>query len=49
MKEYIPGFEIVSRVVDSVRRLGEQTAFIGNALGSTVDAVRRAIRVRYCG
>src|SRR5271168_1283699 len=37
----IPGSEIVSRVVDSVRSLGEQTAFIGNALGSTVDAVRR--------
>ena len=40
-ERYIPGSEIVSRVVDSVRSLGEQTAFIGNALGSTVDAVRR--------
>ncbi len=31
-ERYIPGTEIVSRVVDSVRSLGEQTAFIGNAL-----------------
>ena len=40
-EKYIPGSEIVGRVVDSVRSLGEQTAFFGNALGSTVDAVRR--------
>ena len=40
-ERYIPGTETVSRVVDSVRSLGEQTAFIGNALVSTVDAVRR--------
>jgi len=40
-ERYIPGTEIASRVVDSVRSLGEQTAFIGNALISTVDAVRR--------
>ena len=27
---YIPGRELARRVVDSVRTLGEQTAFIGN-------------------
>jgi len=40
-ERYIPGTEIVSRLVDAVRSLGEQTAFIGSALVSTVDAVRR--------
>src|ERR1700760_688713 len=29
------------RLVGNIRTLGEQTAFYGNALGSTVDAVRR--------
>jgi phospholipid/cholesterol/gamma-HCH transport system permease protein len=29
------------RVVDATRRLGEQTAFYGHALGATADAVRR--------
>src|SRR5581483_7033358 len=28
-------------LVDSTRRLGEQTAFYGTALGATIDAVRR--------
>jgi phospholipid/cholesterol/gamma-HCH transport system permease protein len=40
-EKYIPGSQIAGRVVDAVRTLGEQTAFIGNSLGSTVDAVRR--------
>jgi phospholipid/cholesterol/gamma-HCH transport system permease protein len=38
---YIPGSETLARVVDATRTLGEQTAFYGNALGATVDAVRR--------
>jgi phospholipid/cholesterol/gamma-HCH transport system permease protein len=40
-EKYIPGSQIAGRVVDAVRSLGEQTAFYGNALTSTVDAVRR--------
>ena len=28
-------------LVDATRRLGEQTAFYGQALGATADAVRR--------
>ena len=37
----LPGSEALTRVVDATRNLGEQTAFYGNALGATVDAVRR--------
>jgi phospholipid/cholesterol/gamma-HCH transport system permease protein len=37
----LPGSEALTRVVDATRSLGEQTAFYGNALGATVDAVRR--------
>lgn len=37
----LPGSEALTRVVDATRTLGEQTAFYGNALASTVDAVRR--------
>jgi hypothetical protein len=33
--------DTVIRVVDRTRRLGEQTAFYGNALAATPDAVRR--------
>jgi phospholipid/cholesterol/gamma-HCH transport system permease protein len=33
--------ETFDRLVGNIRTLGEQTAFYGNALGSTVDAVRR--------
>jgi phospholipid/cholesterol/gamma-HCH transport system permease protein len=40
-ERYIPGAELLSRLVDSVRSVGEQTAFIGTALAGTVDAVRR--------
>jgi len=40
-ERYIPGAELLGRLVDSVRSVGEQTAFIGTALVSTVDAVRR--------
>ena len=29
------------RLVDATRKLGEQTAFYGNALAATPDAVRR--------
>jgi phospholipid/cholesterol/gamma-HCH transport system permease protein len=35
------GGETLNRVVDTTRRLGEQTAFYGNALAATADAVRR--------
>ncbi|OHU93741.1 ABC transporter permease [Mycobacterium talmoniae] len=35
------GGEIVTRAVDTTRRLGEQTHFYGAALGASVDAVRR--------
>nr|CRL76247.1 organic solvents resistance ABC transporter permease [Mycolicibacterium komanii] len=31
----------LTRVIDTTRRLGEQTAFYGQALASTLDAVRR--------
>ena len=37
MERLSPG----ERVIDSTRRLGEQTAFYGNALAATADAVRR--------
>jgi phospholipid/cholesterol/gamma-HCH transport system permease protein len=37
----LPGSEALTRVVDATRGVGEQTAFYGNALGATVDAVRR--------
>jgi phospholipid/cholesterol/gamma-HCH transport system permease protein len=37
----LPGSEALTRVVDATRSVGEQTAFYGNALGATVDAVRR--------
>jgi phospholipid/cholesterol/gamma-HCH transport system permease protein len=37
----LPGSAALTRVVDATRSLGEQTAFYGNALGATVDAVRR--------
>jgi phospholipid/cholesterol/gamma-HCH transport system permease protein len=37
----LPGSEALTRVVNATRSLGEQTAFYGNALGATVDAVRR--------
>ena len=37
----LPGTETLTRIVDATRSLGEQTAFYGNALGATVDAVRR--------
>jgi phospholipid/cholesterol/gamma-HCH transport system permease protein len=37
----LPGGEALTRVVDAARTLGEQTAFYGNALRFTVDAVRR--------
>ena len=30
-----------NRAVDATRKLGEQTAFYGNALASTPDALRR--------
>ena len=40
-KKYIPGSQFLSGVVGAVRTLGQQTAFIGNSLVSTVDAVRR--------
>jgi phospholipid/cholesterol/gamma-HCH transport system permease protein len=33
--------EALTKVVDATRTLGEQTAFYGNALGATADAVRR--------
>jgi phospholipid/cholesterol/gamma-HCH transport system permease protein len=33
--------ETFDRLVGNIRTLGEQTAFYGNALGATVDAVRR--------
>jgi phospholipid/cholesterol/gamma-HCH transport system permease protein len=33
--------ETLGKVVDGTRRLGEQTAFYGNALAATPDAVRR--------
>jgi phospholipid/cholesterol/gamma-HCH transport system permease protein len=33
--------EAMSKVVDAIRRIGEQTAFYGNALASTADALRR--------
>jgi phospholipid/cholesterol/gamma-HCH transport system permease protein len=36
-----PGGETLNRLVDGTRRLGEQTAFYGNALAATPDAVRR--------
>ncbi|MGO9067853.1 MAG: hypothetical protein ACLQKC_04545, partial [Mycobacterium sp.] len=35
------GSETLRKLVDAIRSLGEQTAFYGNALASTVDAVRR--------
>jgi phospholipid/cholesterol/gamma-HCH transport system permease protein len=35
------GGETLNKVVDGTRRLGEQTAFYGNALAATPDAVRR--------
>jgi phospholipid/cholesterol/gamma-HCH transport system permease protein len=35
------GSETLNRLVDSTRRLGEQTAFYGQALGAIPDAVRR--------
>jgi ABC-type transporter Mla maintaining outer membrane lipid asymmetry permease subunit MlaE len=37
----VPGAETLNKVVDATRRLGEQTAFYGNALAATADAVRR--------
>ncbi len=37
----VPGSETWHKLVDSIRRLGEQTAFYGSALASTPDAVRR--------
>jgi phospholipid/cholesterol/gamma-HCH transport system permease protein len=37
----LPGSKALTRVVEATRSLGEQTAFYGNALGATVDAVRR--------
>jgi len=33
--------EALNKVVDGTRRLGEQTAFYGNALAATPDAIRR--------
>jgi phospholipid/cholesterol/gamma-HCH transport system permease protein len=33
--------ETIGKVVDGTRRLGEQTAFYGNALAATPDAIRR--------
>jgi phospholipid/cholesterol/gamma-HCH transport system permease protein len=33
--------ETLNKVVDGTRRLGEQTAFYGNALAATPDAIRR--------
>lgn len=35
------GAEVLNRIVDATRRLGEQTAFYGSALASTGAAVRR--------
>ncbi len=35
------GAEILNRAVESTRKLGEQTAFYGNALASVGDAIRR--------
>jgi phospholipid/cholesterol/gamma-HCH transport system permease protein len=35
------GSEVLHRVVERTRSLGEQTAFYGNALAATPDAVRR--------
>ncbi|MBB5162306.1 ABC transporter permease [Mycobacterium sp. AZCC_0083] len=35
------GGETLNKVVDGTRRLGEQTAFYGNALAATPDAIRR--------
>jgi phospholipid/cholesterol/gamma-HCH transport system permease protein len=35
------GGETLNKMVDGTRRLGEQTAFYGNALAATPDAVRR--------
>ena len=35
------GAETLNKVVDGTRRLGEQTAFYGNALAATPDAIRR--------
>ena len=40
-EKYVPGAELVSRLVGSIRSVGEQTAFVGAALAGTVDAVRR--------
>jgi phospholipid/cholesterol/gamma-HCH transport system permease protein len=34
-------FEFLGRITDAIRTLGEQTAFYGNALAATPDAVRR--------
>ena len=38
----------LQQVVDATRKLGEQTAFYGNALAATADAVRR-YPARCCG
>jgi phospholipid/cholesterol/gamma-HCH transport system permease protein len=35
------GGETLNKMVDGTRRLGEQTAFYGNALAATPDAIRR--------
>jgi phospholipid/cholesterol/gamma-HCH transport system permease protein len=35
------GSQVLHRVVERTRGLGEQTAFYGNALAATPDAVRR--------
>jgi phospholipid/cholesterol/gamma-HCH transport system permease protein len=35
------GSETLNKVVDGTRRLGEQSAFYGNALAATPDAIRR--------
>src|SRR5437660_7092169 len=40
-KESMCVSKALSKVVDATRTLGEQTAFYGNALGATADAVRR--------
>src|SRR5437879_6190442 len=40
-KESTRARRTLSKVVDATRTLGEQTAFYGNALGATGDAIRR--------
>jgi len=39
--EFTTRGETSNRMVNATRRLGEQTAFYGNALAATADAVRR--------